>query len=178
MRMAEKNLLVAVRNALRTDHKWSERECEIELDEMAPATVGDLYVAVLPGGWRPGPRHNTSGGVNDLVYGVDVLVVKRVRSQPRDRMRDVFLHNLDSLDRQLDDVHESIDWSYEVMNAANELIAAETGSAYGFSEPLRFAAMEKRPRPAPAELFGSAQTTPAGLMRAISFGGARRLSYK
>ena len=30
--------------------------------EMAPAVVGDLYVVLMPGGFRPGPRRNTSGG--------------------------------------------------------------------------------------------------------------------
>lgn len=64
---AEKNLLLAVRNTLRTLLTLTDVECEVELDEMAPATVGERYFAIMPGGYRPGPMHESSGGVRDLI---------------------------------------------------------------------------------------------------------------
>lgn len=178
MKAGEKNLLLAVRNRLRSVNSWTHAQCEIELDEAAPATTGDLYAIVMPGGWRPGPRHNTSGGVNDLVYSVDVAVAKRIANVPRDRMRDVFLNNLGNLSEELDLVYQAIDWKYEVNDAANALILAETESTEGFIEPLRFASIERRPRIVGGEIFAAKGGASAGMVRVISFTGARRITYK
>lgn len=175
MSIAEKCLLVAVRDRLRSECDYTNPQCDIEFDAMAPATVGDVYVAVLPGGWVPGPRQNTSGGVSDRVYSVEACVIKRIRAVPRDRQRDVFLSNLDSLDEELDKIHEAIDWQYAVNTLANAALT-ERGQVHGFIEPLRFSGVDKKPRLAPPELFGAAGTQTAGMMRTIYFGGARRIN--
>ena len=184
MKAAEKSLLTAVRNRLRLavlagGAGYADNECEVEFDELAPATVGHVYVAVMPGGWAPGPRHKTCGGINDLVYGVDVLVVKRVTHIPRDRKRDVFLNNLDALTEEIDKIYSAIDFSYPLLNAANALILAATGSSEGFMEPLNFAGVDKRPREVNPELFNDVPgKTKAGMARTIMFHGARRMTHK
>lgn len=163
---------------------FSAHECDIEADEMAPATVGDLYVAVIPGGWRPGPRHNSAGGVWDIIYGVDVLVIKRTGAVPRDRNRELvigsdYLGNLASLNHDVDRVFHAIDFDlgYTVNNTANRLITDKTGSTEGFVEPLKFKGVDKKPRIANAELFGGTGGK-AGLVRGIYFDGARRISTR
>ncbi|MGH8743511.1 MAG: hypothetical protein ACREUY_04455 [Burkholderiales bacterium] len=181
MKAAEKNLMLAARNQLRlpqpTGGGYAADQCDVEFDEMAPATVGDIYLAVIPGGWRPGPRHNTSGGVNDLVYSVLVAVVRRIGNVPRDRRRDVFLNNLNTLDDDIDKVYSALDWKYEVMNAANALILTDTTSTQGFIEPLRLVGDVGRPRLVDAEFFGGKEGV-AGMMRILPFGGARRITTK
>jgi hypothetical protein len=176
---AERALLLAVRDTLRdSPYSFAETECEIEFDEMTPATVGQHYLAVMPGGWRPGPRHDSCGGVNDLVYGVDVLVIKRITNVPRDRRRNVFIDQLGSLDALIDKVYQAVDFKYGLLDTANGTIAVETGSLEGFVEPLKFSYVDKRPRLAPAELFSGAKDNAAGMMRLVSFTGARRLTHK
>lgn len=178
MRAAEKNLLLAVRNRLRTatgsgGAGFSDAECDIEFDEMAPATQGHRYIVVMPAGWRPGPRHNTSGGVNDLIYAVDVTVIQRVANVARDRYRTT----LTALEALADLIFPVVDFNYTTLAAANTLLAAETpSSTEGFSEPLRFIGMGK-PRLVSGELFGGAEPK-AGLARTVSFGGARRITVK
>lgn len=186
---SETALLLAVLTVLRmpldkSGGGFGAKECDIEADEMAPATVGDLYVAVTPGGWRPGPRHNSSGGVWDIVYGVDVLVIKRTGNVPRDRQREVligseYLGNLESLNHDVDRVFSAIDFDlgYTVNNIANGLIEQKTGSTAGFVEPLKFKGVDKKPRIANAELFGGTGGK-AGLIRGIYFDGARRITTR
>ena len=186
MMFSETALLLAVLAVLRmpldkSGGGFAARECDIEADEMAPGNVGDLYVAVMPGGWRPGPRHNTSGGVWDIIYGVDVLVIKRIGAVPRDRTRESligsqYMGNLTSLNADLDRVFNAIDFDkgYTVNNTANRLITQETKSTAGFIEPLKFKGVDKKPRIANAEIFGGTGTK-AGLIRGIYFDGARRV---
>lgn len=174
---AERILLTAVRDHLRDVCKLQDFECEIEPDEMVPAVAGDLYVAVIPGGFRQGLRHDTNSGVSDMIYGVDVAVIKRVAHVPRDRLRDVFLNNLRSLNYEVGRVISAIDWSYTVSNAATTLIAAESDTE-GFIEPLRMNNLEKRPRVVPAEVFGATGGHLSGMLRIASFYGARRLAHR
>jgi len=180
MRGSEKHLLLAVRNKIRSECGYTEKECAIELDEMAPATVGQVYVAVTPGGCRPGRVQMTCGGVHDLTWNVNAFIVRRIRNVPRDRLRDTFLENLDSLDEELDKIIEAIDWQYDVMNAATASLAAE-GLEPGFIEPLKFLGLDDKPRMANPDLFAGAQqnagSVPCGMVRAMRFGGARRITY-
>ena len=179
MKAAENNLLLAVRNELRTAGPYTPEQCEVEFDEQGPAIVGDTYIVVTTGGWQPGPRHQTCGGVSDLIYSVNVGVVKRAGATPRDRRRNIFFKNLASLTAEIDKIFTAVDFNYTVMNAANALILAETGSTYGFERPLTFQGMDRQPRPVPGEFFaGTPGENVAGLMRTITFGGARRTTLK
>jgi hypothetical protein len=189
MKYAETALMQAVRTVLRmpADQRgaaYKSGECEIEHDEMAPATVGDRYTAIMPGGVRTGPRHNTSGGVHDLIYGVDVLVIARIGNVPRDRLRDVmggteYAGNVAALNEEFDKILSTIDFDFTslVNRTANEIISKKTGSAQGFIESLKFTGADKRPRVAAAELFGG-NGNQAGLVRAMSFHGARRITTR
>lgn len=183
MRVAEKALLLAVRDRLRTaiadgGAGYTDQECQVEMNEMVPAIAGQTYVIVTSGGWQTGPRHRTSGGIADLIYGVDVIIVKRATHVPRDRWRDVFVQNLDSLTTEIDKIFQAIDWQYDVINAANATISKETGSTEGFIRPLIFASIDRRPREAPAALFAATGGQTAGLVRLMSFHGAQRITSK
>jgi hypothetical protein len=179
MLAAEKSLLIAVRDRLREQCGYSDRQCEVEYDEIVPAVGGDMYIVVAGGGWRPGPRHNTSGQVNDLIYAVDVCVVKRITSVPRDRRTAVYLRNLSALTEEVDKIYLALDWDYTtIMERANRIILEETGSVEGFINPLRFMGISRRPEIVGGDMFGSTQEPNAGLMRVINFGGARRVSSK
>jgi hypothetical protein len=176
---AEKNLLIATRNQLRTELSLEDNQCNVELDE-APATVGKFYYLVMPGGVSPGPTHNTSGGVFDLLYGVDVRVIVRATEVPRDRKRDVFIGNLGALADKLDAAIGVIDFRYELLSAANALIEAEVVPPAGevqFVEPLKLASMDPKPIPVGGEMFG-ASGEGAGIMRTLRFHGARRITYR
>lgn len=182
MKAAEKNLLLALRTRLQTaivsgGAGLTTDQANVEPEEMAPATVGDFYVALTPTGSTEGPYHGTSGGIQDLIYGVSAAVIKRIGAIPRDRLRDVFIANVAALNALVDKVVVAIDWKYEVTNAANVLILAETGSAEGFIHPLVLSGPIGKPRWCPAEMFaGKNDETKAGLMRVIPFGGARRIT--
>ena len=177
MLASEKNLLLAVRNRLRTVAQYANAICDIEFDEMAPAIIGDTYVIVMPGGWNAGPRHNTCGGVDDLVYSIRIAVVKRVTAVPRDRMRGIFYALSSSINAEFDKIHPVVDFNYTTMNAANTLITAETASVEGFIIPLRFSSMGPL-RLVSGEMFAGTTEDRAGLMRTAVYGGARRITHK
>ncbi len=182
VKVAEKALLAAVRDRLcrpvaAGGGGYALEECNVEVDEGFPATVGDVYIAVMPGGWSYGPRHQTSGGVRDLIYGVNVAVVRRVGNVPRDRKRDTALLNLGSMNDDVDRVIEAIDWKEEVRLAANVIILEQAGSSEGFIHSLVASGQVGPPRPCPPEMFGAAGgKLPAGMMRVVPFHGARRIT--
>lgn len=179
MLTSEKNLLLAVRNRLRTQLTLTDLECVVDCDEEAASVAGHKLLIVMPNGVRPGPRHETSGGVHDLIVGVSVLVIQRSAHIARDRQREVFIGNLGELSSLIDAVHAAIDFNYDLLTAANTLISTETSSTEGFFEPLRFSGLDPRPRPAMAEMFAAVPSRQqAGLMRAIHFHGARRMKTR
>lgn len=179
MLAAEKCLLLAVRERLRQECGYTDRQCEIEYDEQAPAITGDLYVIVMGGGWTAGPRHHTCEQINDLVYAVDVTVLQRATSVPRDRKRSLYFERFTALTEEIDKIYQAIDWNYPtIMTNANAKIESLTGSTYGFIDPLRFFSIERRPRLVPGDMFDSREEHAAALARTISFGGARRITVK
>lgn len=181
MKGGDKNLLLAVRNRLRTAVSLANDECQIEHDEMAPATAGNTYVVVTPAGIGPGPRHQTSGGIRDLLYAIDVTVVRRIGQIARDRVRDVYFSNVDALQVVVDSVVDAIDYDYTTMAAANALILAAGGASasYGFVQPLTFRGVDRKPRILSGEMFaGSPGHGRVAMARTINFGGARRITLK
>lgn len=182
--MSESALLRAVVTEIRAHNSsatYLARQVEVEFDEFAPATVGDLYIMVIPAGVEAGPDHSTSGGVIDRVYAVDVAIAMRVPKKPRDRRRE-FLTDFRGTtgigahfaQHELN-INEQIDFQNIVMTTANALILAETTSAEGFTETLKFAGVGPI-REAPAEVFaGMPGESAAALIRTIRFRGARRM---
>ena len=182
--MSESALLRAVVTEIRAHNSsatYLARQVEYEIDELAPATVGGLYIMVIPAGVEAGPTHNTSGGVIDRVYGVDVAIALRAPKKPRDRRREYLtdFRGTTSIGshfaRHEFNITEQIDFQNIVMTTANALILAESGSSEGFIETLKFAGLG-RIREAPAEVFaGVPGESAAALIRTIRFRGARRI---
>jgi hypothetical protein len=180
VKVAGKCLLLAVRDRLRVRlFAGQENACDIEPDETAHAITGNDYVAVMPGGFQPGPAHPTSGGVNDLIFDVRLLVVRRITHVPKDRTRDAFLLQTGSLDDLVGDVFQEINWKYEVTNAANDKISELAGVSYDFfNHPLVFAGMDSQPEAVHEVIFGGrGDNDRAGLKRTIRFGMARFTDY-
>ena len=172
--MSEIALLTAVRNSIRDLSDFSDREVEIEFDERAMQGIATKYVAVMPGGVTPGPYHNSSGGVSDKLYGVDVLVVKRGVSKPRDRARDLFLQNSIGLGDLIDAIETGVDFDYTVMNAANAII----GGSEGFIEPLVFAGLGRIATVDSSVFAGVPGENQAGLKRILMLRRARRIKTR
>lgn len=181
MKASRKALMLAVRNRLRlpqpTGGGYSASECDCEPDDDFPPTMGQVYIAVLSGGIAPGPRHNTSGGVRDFLFGINVIVVRRIGNVPKDRKADLFIENVDSIENDVDRIISLVDWKEEVRAAANTIIAADGAGSEGFLTPLRLSGQIGPPQPVGAEKFGAANgKEPAGMMVTIPFHGARRIT--
>ena len=182
--MSESALLRAVVSEIRAHNSsatYLARQVEVEFDELAPATVGDLYIMVIPAGVEAGPTHSTGSVVIDRVYAVDVAIVLRAPKKPRDRRREYLtdFRGTTSIGSQFAghelNINEQIDSQNLVMTAANALILAESLSTEGFIEPLKFAGVGPI-REAPAEVFaGMPGESAAALIRTIRFRGARRM---
>lgn len=176
--MSEAALCEAVRDEIRAHAAYQERQIDVELDEIAPPTAGDLYILVIPAGSEPGPSHNTNAGAIDRLYAVDVAVAMRAPMVPRDRRRRLFLDRVRSYQLHERNILSKIDFQYAVNTSANALISANEGSTEGFIEPLKFAGTGPF-RTAPADLFaaGSGETV-AAVIRRIHFRGARRIETR
>lgn len=175
--MSETALLNAVRDHIRSACDYKETECEVEYDEMAPANVGDVYVCVQPGGWCPGPNNGSSGDVLDEVFDVDVTVVMRCAKVPRDRQRNVFAGNLESLNARIRAIISAAGvFDYDILAAANAEIVNTQNSRQGFIEPLKFGGVDPKPRFVSPEFFaavGGEQRS--GMARTLRLTGARRI---
>ena len=182
--MSESALLRAVVTEIRAHNvsaTYRARQVEVEYDEFAPATVGDLYIMVIPAGVEAGPTHNTSGGVIDRIYSVDVAIALRAPKKPRDRRREYLTDFRGTASvgahfaRHEFNISEQIDFQNIVMTTANALILAESASTEGFIETLKFAGLGPI-HDAPAEVFaGMSGESVAALIRTIRFRGARRI---
>ncbi len=191
--MSESALLRAVVTEIRAHNSsatYLARQVEVEIDEFAPATVGDLYIMVIPAGVEAGPTHDQSGGAAassgwiDRLYSVDVSIVLRTPKKPRDRRREYLTDFRGTASvgahfaRHWLNIGEQIDFNYDVTTTANALILAESASTDGFIEPLRFASLGPI-RDAPAEVFaGMAGESTAAFIRTIRYRGARRIENR
>lgn len=175
--MSETALLNAVRDVIRQRCNYRDHECEVEFDELAPANVGEVYLAVQPGGFRPGPTNASSGGVLDELYDVEVTVAIRCAKVPRDRQREVFAKNLEGLNSRLRAIVAAVgNFSYEVLNLANAEIVNTQNSNEGFIEPLKFGGVDSKPRMIGPDFFAAVGNDQrAGMARTVRLVGARRI---
>jgi len=174
-------VVLHIRKALQCD----ESQCNAEaIDDFVPQTSGEWYIAVTPEGISPGPTHQSSAMVSDLVFGVRVTVFRRTRDVPRDMRRSVFLDQIQGLNAKLDAVLDCLDWKPEVTNTATLLIKEQDPSALGFMNHLRLISIDSKPQSVIADPYGahveSAMGTDnyVGLKRSIYFSGARRIERK
>lgn len=181
MKGTEQALLQAVRARLRLatgsgGAGYADAQCDIEYTQMAAATAPDVFVCVNPNGFRAGPHHSTSGTQRDMLLGVEVTVFRRMTWIARDRKRNVYMTGSTTLQDDMDRVFEAIDWKYEVITAANTILAASPySSSEKFYEPLAFTDMDPKPWDAdPSMVFAAVKDTQACLARSIRFFGARR----
>lgn len=174
-------LLRSVRNFLREKLTLSDTQCDCEPDEMVPAIAGDTYVAVIPNGFQPGPRHDTSGGVFDILHSVRVVVYQRIGNVPRDRRRSVYLDRLTGLNQLIAKIITQIDFSIDVMAVANTYLRTDFPTAQLFIEPLRLAQVDSKPRTVSNDEYAAAIGGGGGssqfvaLARGVTFGRCRRI---
>lgn len=149
----------------------------LAVTDMFPTITGHEYAGVLSGGPTPGPVHDPSGGVYDLLFSAQVTVVIRALDYPRDRMQK-HLRPTDRLATLVDLVFSTVDFSYDIMNAANTLLTTE-GETDLFIKPLVLTGIDKAPRVVEGSAFGDTRKDPiVGLARTLTFGGARRITRR
>lgn len=178
----EKALLLAVRTWLRTatgsgGGGYSTAQCDVEYVEMAASVAPDVFVCINAGGFDAGPTQNTSGQVRDMILGCEITVFRRCAHIARDRKTSVYLTGSSTLQDDMENILDVIDWNYSINTTANTtLAAAPYSSSYGFIEPLRFAGMDASPRKVSSKaVFAAGQTDEAAMCRTIRFTGARRI---
>lgn len=182
MLSAEIAILQGVRDILRAKLGLDELQCNCEPDEQVPAIAGDYYYAVIPGGVVPGPTHNTSGGVIDMIHSVQVLAVHR-KLEPRDRSR-VFLDSLTSINKMIGNIQKAIDWQWDALSYINHMLYLQDPYAAPFIQGgiPRVTRIDPKPRPVNSQLYGGqaiggkGSTPYIGMSRSIYFGGMRRIS--
>ncbi len=174
--MSETALLETLAEKIRETCGYTEQQCQVEYDEVVPATAGEFYICVMPGGWVAGPNNAIGGGVLDEIFAADVSVIARARRVPRDRRRGIFLDNLDGLNQRIRSIITSAaHFSYVLMNSTNLKI---TDSSEKFIEPLKFRSVEPRPREVSPVIWGGTEgKEPGGLARTVRFDGARRIQH-
>lgn len=179
MLVAETELLKAVRTVLQAVTFADPHYVNVEIDEKAPATAGQKYIAIQAGGTTNGKYHNPSGGVNDHLYAVDVTVAKRLTNVPRDRERDAFIFHTESLNVICEAVKTALDFRYDVLTVVNTALALLQPTQPGFFHPLVFAGIDPKPRIVTGDFFGADDEEPrAGLARKLTFNLANRITYR
>lgn len=173
--MSESALLRATRDHLIARCGLKENQCIVEpVADYYPPTSGLQYhVFVVPGSINPGEANRTSGGVLDQVYGLDVAVAWKIGNVPRDRVQEVFLYRNDGMEAVIRRIVAAIHFDYDLMNKANDLI---TDSPQGFIHPLVYEGMGTVSVVDSAIFDGRGENV--GLMRRVTFGGARRIQYQ
>jgi len=172
----EKNLLLGCRNRLWEVAGYRQEQCDVEYDEHVPSIVPDTYIAICPAGWMRGPVHS-GGGVFDFLYSVDVHCLRKIGNEARDRLRNTFALRLESINAEVEKVIMFLDFSYDLMQAVNELIETETGSTEGFVEPLRFSSVDSRPRVVSGDQ-AALSGNDAFMVRTVRFDGASRITHR
>lgn len=149
--------------------------------ETIPPRAADEFVLVTGSGWRRGPRHGTSGGVHDVLFGAKVTVTRRLRAKRPDRLADAYVEATRSLNDMVDRVYNAVDFTYAVTTAANALIlsAGGAGASQGFIHPLVFSRAGDV-RELRASVYQAEEGGPplAGLARDVWFDDARRMTTR
>jgi hypothetical protein len=177
MLVAETALLKAVRDKIRDE--LAIGPCDLQLDDQIPATAQDDYYAVIGAGTRPGPRHNTSGGVFDLVYSVRVVIYHRITHVARDRRRSVYDNLFTTMNAKLDDIIPLLDFKYDLLADAQAMLSETVWADGKYVEPFRRFTPDPNPRTVMRDPYDAAVGTAGdpivALARGITFEGVRFL---
>lgn len=181
-------LIEAVRDYLREKLQLEDKACEIELDDIAPATTATNYYAISPFGFQNGPTYDSSGTVWDYYLGVRIASMTRLTNVPRDRVRSVYLDRLKGVNARLTPIVQMTDFVYPILDRVNAEIDDElddTKLGGCIIEPLRFVSIDPKPiligyepydaKP-PSGFSGTNENL--AIVRGINFGGARYLRVR
>lgn len=177
---SEVALLLAVHAALLDYMQLAPHEIDIEADEMAPASIGDRYLAVIPGGYTTGQIHDANGSTREEIHSIDVAVVVRIPEYAKDRQREAFLENARSMAPLIQGVRETIDFEYNVNQAANAILQRDYGIAAGegFIEPLKVKGLGRIATVPGAFFDGNPDERRAGFSRRVFLRGAKFMSTR
>lgn len=170
--MSELALLTGVRDYLRFALSLEDNQCQVEIDEQAPATAGNTYLTVHASTSSPGPFNSTNTNILDEIYGVSVTVALRAVRLPRDRSRNFVLDNMSGLTALVTRVIRAVNNNYALMATVNTL----AGDGAKFITPLSQPS-KGQIRTVGSEYFGDMSGEErGGLVRTITFNGARLIT--
>lgn len=173
---AELALVEAVRDTLIEAINLPPDSIDIQMDDIAPATAGQTYIAIQPSIIGPGSTTDKADQVIHFEIGCRVAVILRIGQIPRDRRRSIYLSRAQALSYPIRKAVESLHFQYAVINRANT-IAAGDGDGGQFIKPLRFSGVDGKPRFSTADIFaGQAAESGAdpivAMIRGVNFRGA------
>ncbi len=160
---AETALLLAVRARLRRYLTVDvlPKDIHIELDEMAHPATGPVGIIITPDGTSPGNDHLGDGGYVHEVFGVAITVIMRSAHVPKDRWKhllvntDHYLAYNITLNQHVRRIRALIDFDYDTINHAADLLAANGDTRQGNFHPLVWKSQDRRPRTIAPEAFSA-----------------------
>ena len=168
---AETALLDAVHNRLMNALKLDPNEIDIEVDDAAPAIVGQRYFMITPAQAAAGRHAQQGDKTHHNLFGCRVAVVHRTGVVPRDKMRTAMRR----LNAELSIVSRILRFDYETINAAHADLTAQN-IAGSFIRPLVPTSADAKPRLVAGDLFGAKPGNTggawAGILRGVTFTGA------
>ena len=174
---AETSLLIAVRARLLATLEMSDDQVDIEIDDVAPAMIGQVFYCISPSGAGAGRYSQQADMTTHNVFGVRVAVMERITDVPRDRRRDTaFLDRLRSINGRLSQVSRLLRFDYQTLVTANAELAL-LGIPGKFHRPLVPMSVDGKPRMLTSDVVGAKATNTGGdlmvvMVRGIDFGGA------
>jgi len=147
-----------------------------------PQTIPTLsraeHILISPNGWSPrGNPHNTSGGVRSETIGVAVTVINNLGAIPEDR-KWKYLFRYQAMSKMIAQVMVALDWQYDVLTKADEILLEATGSTEGFQKCLVWQNIDPTPGMIGPEFWGAASKARspqhAGVSRTIRFSSMER----
>ena len=172
--------MLAVRDTLQEALGVDRTVCDVSYaDGMPPASSGQEFIAVCEGEWRG--LDQADYGLREL-YGVEVIVTRRLGSYPLDRIgSDVLTTASKGMNARLAQVRAALHMNYGLLLVANKTIndAAEQPEN-GFIEALRFRGVGRSQIKGQSWLHAESDPDDeegreeCALVRSASFGGAER----
>ena len=179
--MSLRALLLATRDRLRRQLSLAPSECEAYDDPQPPPTAGRRFLAVYPGPYGDGGHGDMS--IFERI-GVNVGITLRFSAVPKDRLASsVFLDALGGIEPLARAVMLACHRNYDLMQAANVIIADDLGLAVGdstiqpFVEPLVWSGTGAKPEVKFGDWFWATDAAAAqksALFVPVTFIGAKR----
>lgn len=169
----ENYLLIAIRDLIISAGIVEEYECEIEIDDQAPAVTGDRYIAISAEGLTMGA--NKVPELFEASFGARIAAYQRVSAIPRDRRRSIYFNLLFDLNKRLSSIATLLHFNHYLTCGINATLLEE-GIEGKFVSPLKVNRADPKPRPVPhgdyAAMNSNRGDQTFSLVRGISVGGA------